>query len=336
MYYIFHGDNELARTEQLKALRNKMGADEFAALNTTHLDGKALRLGELQYACDAVPFLGDKRLVIVENFLARFDPRPKKDAEASGAAEEANPNLAKDLKEYLTRLPATTRLVFVESKKLFANNPILKHANATGRPTAIVSEFSAPSEKELPAWIRERVQAKGGTIEPDAVRELAAYVGTDLRLLDNEIEKLLTYRGKGAVRAEDVRLLVAAVRESNIFDLMDAIGHKETSKALKLLHAQLDHKADERALLGMFVRQVRLLLSMRDYAARGMTLERANAQLKLHPFAAGKAWEQALNFSPAQLAAMYHQLLETDLAIKTSQSEPIVALDTLIVEMTRG
>ncbi len=337
MYYILHGENELARTEQLNVLRKQMGQDEFAALNTTRLDGRALRLSELQYACDAVPFLASKRLVIVDDLLARFNPRAKKDDAADEATdEEANPLLAKDLKEYLTRLPGPTRLVFVETKKLAANNPLLKHADAAGESVAYVRDFPAPKDSELPTWIQKRVKDKAGTIEGDAVRDLATFIGADLRLLDNEIEKLLTYRGKGAIRSEDVRLLVAAVRESNIFELVDAIGRKETKQALKLLHAQLDQREEPLRLFGMITRQVRIILQMKDLAARGVTLIKATEQLKMHSFPAEKAWKQAMNFSMPQLEAMYRKLLETDLAIKTSASEPIVALDTLIVEMTRG
>lgn len=334
MYYILHGEDEFSRTEQVRKFRAQMGDPQFADLNTAWFDGRKATLGELQHACDAVPFLSDKRLVIVEGMLARFDPRHgKRDDEGEETVEEANPALAKDLKEYLTRLPETTRLVFVESKTLAKNNPILKQAESD-KKNAHVKEFEEPKARDLPKWIRERVKEKGGAIEPDAVEELAAHVGTDLRLIDNEIEKLLTYRNGQAIRAQDVRALVASVRESDVFALVDALGHRETGAALKLLHAQLDHNAAPGYLLSMIVRQFRLLLQMRDLAARGKTLDAAREQLKLHPFVAEKTWKQSLNFTLPQLEAIYQKLLDVDVAIKTGRSEPIVALDVLIVELT--
>ena len=335
MYYILHGEDEFSRTEQVRKFRAQMGDPQFADLNTAWFDGRKATLGELQHACDAVPFLSDKRLVIVEGMLTRFDPRHgKRDDEGEKTVEEANPALAKDLKEYLTRLPETTRLVFVESKTLAKNNPILKQAESD-KKNAHVKEFEEPKARDLPKWIRERVKEKGGAIEPDAVEELAAHVGTDLRLIDNEIEKLLTYRNGQAIRAQDVRALVASVRESDVFALVDALGHRETGAALKLLHAQLDHNAAPGYLLSMIVRQFRLLLQMRDLAARGKTLDAAREQLKLHPFVAEKTWKQSLNFTLPQLEAIYQKLLDVDVAIKIGRSEPIVALDVLIVELTR-
>lgn len=337
MFYILHGEDELSRTETLNQLRAKMGDPQFADLNTTQFDGRKLTLSELTHACDAVPFLADKRLVIVDGMLARFDPRQRKsDDDAGEIEEETNPTLAKDLIAYLDRLPDTTRLVFVEAKTLAKNNLVFKYAAAIDdKKKAFVKEFAAPKENALPKWIQDRIKAKGGTIDGNAVAELAAHIGTDLRLLDNEIEKLLTYRANETIRAEDVRVLVASVRESDIFALVDAVGRRDTRNALTLLHAQLDHNAAPIYLLSMITRQFRLLLQMKDLATRGKTVDTAREQLKLHPFVANKTWTQALNFTLPQLEAIYQKLLDADIAIKTGRSEPVLALDMLIAELTK-
>jgi DNA polymerase-3 subunit delta len=337
MYYILHGEDELSRTEQVKKLRAKMGDPQFADLNTSQFDGRKLTLSELIHTCDAVPFLSDRRLVIVENMLARFDPRRGKNEDETGDAEvESNPDLAKDLIAYLDRLPETTRLVFIDSKTLAKNNPVLKHAQSIGdKKKVYVEEYTPPTEKLLPKWIQDRVKAKGGTIEGPAVMQLAAYIGTDLRLLDNEIEKLLTYRASETIRAQDVQTLVASVRESDIFAMVDAIGRRERTTALKLLHEQLAHKAEPPALFGMIVRQFRLLLQVKDCATRGLTLNATTATIKQKPFAVEKTWKQAHGFSLPQLEAIYQKLLDTDVAIKTGKSEPVLALDLLVTELTR-
>lgn len=337
MYYILHGEDELSRTEAIAKLRAKMGDPQFADLNTAQFDGRKVTLSELQHACDSVPFLSDNRLVIVEGMLARMDPRRAKNADEDGeeSEEEANPTLAKDLTAYLDRLPDTTRLIFVESKTLAKNNPILKHAASADSKHVYVKEFIAPTERALPKWIQDRVALKGGTIDGAAVAELANHIGTDLRLLDNEIDKLMVYRMNESIRAQDVQTLVASVRESDIFALVDAIGRRETNTTLKLLHAHLDQNAAPGYLLSMITRQFRLLLQMKDLATRGMTVDAAREQLKMHPFVANKTWTQALNFSLPQLESIYQKLLDCDIAIKTGRSEPVLALDVLIVELTK-
>jgi len=232
-------------------------------------------------------------------------------------------------------LPDTTRLVFVETKTLAKNNPVWKKASAADKKSAYVKEFETPAEKELPRWIQERVKAKGGTIQGPAVTALAAHVGAELRLLDSEIEKLITYRANEIIRAQDVEMMVASVHESDIFAMVDAVGARKRDLALKLLHEQLAQKAEPPQLFGMIVRQFRLLLQMKDYAVRGLTVDAAREQLKMHPFVANKTWTQALNFSLPQLRAIYQILLDADIAIKSGRSEPVLALDVLIVELTK-
>jgi len=334
MYYILHGDDEFTRSEQVNKFRKEMGDPQFADLNITWLDGRKATVSEIAHACDAMPFLLDKRLVIVEGLLTRLESRGKSESdEESGEAPPAS-GAAKDLIAYLDHLPDTTRLVFAEPKTLAKNNSVLKHADKD-KKNAHVKEFPRLKPRDVPGWIQKRVQAKNGKMELPAAHALAEHVGADLRLLDNEIEKLLTYRRGAAVTANDVRELVAAVKESSVFDFVDALGKRQTKTALDLLHHQLEHGHDVLPLFGMIVRQFRLLLQMKDLATRGMTLAMANQQMKLHPFAAQKMWEQSLNFTLGRLEEIYRRLLETDIAIKTGRSEPLVALDVLVVELTQ-
>jgi DNA polymerase-3 subunit delta len=335
VYHILHGEDEFSRTEEVKRMRAAMGDPQFADLNTVAFDGRKVLLGELAHACDAMPFLTNKRLVIVDGLLTRLEPRRRKAENESGETieEEVNPDLAKDLKDYLARVPEFTDLVFVEPRTLAKNNPVLKQAEEDKRK-ARVHVFPVPDSRDLPGWIRTRVSGKGGKIESAAVEELAAHIGSDLRLLDNEIDKLLAYCGAEPVRIEDVRTLVASVREANIFDLVDAIGARQTSTAMRLLHAQLDQNAAPLYLLSMITRQFRMLLQIQDLKTRGLHPAAIREQLKLHPFVVEKTSRQAANFTLPQLEATYRKLLETDLAIKTSRSDPIVALDMLVVDLT--
>jgi DNA polymerase III subunit delta len=336
LYYIFHGEDGFTLTEELKKLRARMGDPQFADLNTTFLDGRTATFGELRHHADAIPFLADKRLVIVEGMIARLNPRQKKN-EGDGdepVEEDSNPELGADLSSYLPDLPETTRLIFVEGKALPKTNPILKLAEKDDK-NARVRLFSLPRPDELIDWIVNRVEVKAGRIEFSAANDLAMFVGADLRALDNELEKLITYRAREIIRRQDVVALVAPVQEQSIFELADAIGKRDTPSALELLHEQLNHNAQPLYLLAMIARQFRMLLQVRDLAARGLNLDQIRAQLGLHPYVARKVLEQSRNFSIEQLETIYRKLLETDISMKTSHGDPAVNLDVLVVEVTK-
>lgn len=329
MFYIFHGEDEFTCSERLAELKEKMGDPAMADLNTTVLDGSQVSLAELKLASDTMPFMSDRRLVIVDGLLSKLEP---------GEGKERAPwqeEYLEELVAYLKQLPGTTRLVFVEEKTIGEDNPVHRLALADER--GFVKEFELPSRGELGHWIEERAKAKGAQIEPAAARELANFVGDNLRLLDQELGKLIAYTdGARPISRDDVHLLTSYVREANIFHMVDALGRRDGQRASKLLHRLLDDGQHPLALLGMIVRQFRIMIQVKELAGRGLGTRAIGARLGLPNFVVEKELRQARGFSIAQLEGIYHKLLETDLAIKTGQMDAVLALDMLVVGLSGG
>ena len=311
-FYLFHGTDEFTRAETLADFKRRLGPPDTVDLNTTLLNGRSLTLAELRHACDAIPFLAEKRLVIVTGLLA-----------------QGTKKLLDDLADYLPRLPQTTRLVFVEEKPLPANHPILKLAQQEER--GYVKRFDPPDAKGLPRWVEKRVRKHGGEIESRAAHQLAAVVGADLRLLDQEILKLVTFaNAERAITKEDVDDLVPYAQTAIIFDMVDALGRRDGSVAARTLHSLLDAGEHPLGLLAMVARQFRLLIQVKELQAERANPPLVAKTLGLHPFPAGKLCNQAVHFTAAQLEAVYRHLLDTDVAIKSGEIEAEVALDLLV------
>jgi DNA polymerase-3 subunit delta len=325
-FYVFHGTDEFTRAETLASFKERLGPADTVDLNTTLLDGRKLTLAELRHACDAIPFLAEKRLVVVEGLLTRLTSR--KDRELSATQQEHLDALA----DYLPQLPETTRLVLVEEKPLPANHPIVKLAKEEER--GYVKQFDPPEAKALPHWIEERARKRGGEIEPRAAHQLAAVVGADLRLLDQEITKLVTFtNAERAITPTDVETLVPYSQAAVVFDLVDALGQRDGRTAAQTLHRLLDAGEHPLGLLAMIVRQFRLLIQVKELKAEGATPQDVAKTLKLHPFPASKLHNQATYFTPTQLEAVHRHLLNTDVAIKTGEVEAEVALDLLVATL---
>lgn len=313
-FYIFHGTDEFTRAETLADFKRRLGPPDTVDLNTTLFEGKSLTLGELRHACDAIPFLAEKRLVIVTGMLARIAAQKK---------------LVADLADYLPRLPGTTRLVFVESKSLPANHPIVKLTQQEER--GYVKKFSPPDAKALPRWVQERARKHGGEIEPQAAHQLAAVVGADLRLLDQEIIKLATYtNAERPITKQDVDDMSPYAQTAIVFDMVDALGRRDGRSAVRTLHSLLDAGEHPLGLLAMVARQFRLLIQVKELKAQGINPPAIAKTLKLHPFPTGKLCNQAIHFTAAQLEAVYRHLLDTDVAIKSGEIEAELALDLLV------
>lgn len=322
-FYVLHGEDEFTRAQTLASFKRRLGPPDTVDLNTTVLDGAKVTLGELHHACDAIPFLADKRLVIVEGLLSRLTP-PQ-----GGRLSDAEQQFADELLEYLPRLPSTTRLVLVEAPSLPGHHPVLKLAQEEKR--GYVKRFELPETRALPRWIRRRAKHHGGDIEPRAAHRLATVVGDDLRLLDQEIVKLVTYaEEERSVSEADVETLVPYSQDAIIFDLVDALGHRDGSTAAKTLHRLIDEGEHPLGLLGMIVRQFRLLIQVKTLRAKGRSSGDIANTLGIHPFPASKLCTQATYFTPAQLEKTYRFLSETDLEIKTGRIDAEIALDLLV------
>lgn len=322
MFYVFQGEDTFSCSEALAELKAKMGDPALGDLNTAYLDGSTLALPELIHHCNTIPFMSDRRLVVVRGFLERLWKQGETDRLAA-------------LVDYLPTLPETTRLVFVETVELPARHPVIELA--AGGDGGFVKTFSLPQGRELERWIRERVKAAGGSISPAAVGALSMYVGNDLYQLAQEIAKLVDYTGgKRAIEEKDVQLLTSHAREGSVFDMVDALGRRDGRTAGRIYHQLLDMGEHPLMLLSMIVRQFRLMIQVKELAPRLLTPEAIARELGQNPYPVKKIMQQARSLTMPQLRAIYHRLLEADVEIKTGQTEATLALDLLIAELSQG
>jgi DNA polymerase-3 subunit delta len=329
MFFILHGDNEFEISERVADFKRKIGDESLRDLNVTVLDGRKTTLSEVQHAADAIPFLAEKRLVIVDGLLTRLASRKAKDGDETSPSG-ATKDFLNGLLDYVPRLPATTRLVFVELQSLNPKHQLIKLAEQQQGKTVI--DCKQPAANELPHWISDRTKKRGGSIEPGAAQRLAALVGGNLRRLDSEINKLITYvNAQRAITAKDVSLLVSDTSTSSVFDLVDALGKRDGKRAMHELHHLLDQGENPLGLLAMIVRQYRLLILVKELQARNLAPEAMAKELGQHPFVIKKLNEQARSYRDlAQLETVYRRLLEIETEIKTGQTSDVLALDLLV------
>jgi DNA polymerase-3 subunit delta len=340
--FLLHGTEELLKSERLAAIRAALGPPELADLSTTWLEGRKTTVSEVCYHCDVMPFLTPRRLVIVDGLLAHLRRRLQASRKARDGQTEAgvSPAAGDDLESflaYLPSLPESSDLVLLEGEQVSKRDRVYKLlAGLAGEGRAEIVACDPPSQRDLPGWVSRRAQQKGATMEQSAAFDLASFVGPNLRLLDSELDKLVAYRsGAGPIRRKDVRLLVPYAQEANIFDMVDAIGQKDTAKALQLLRELQRDGAAPLYLLAMIVRQFRILVQVSDQMTQNLSPDAIAKKIGLHPYPTQKAMQQSRRWRMADLEAAYDRLLETDLAIKTGKLPDDLALDLLVVELSQ-
>lgn len=329
MLHVLIGEDDFSIRQALEEIKKIIGDDTALLTNTTILDGRQLTIEELRNACETVPFLSEKRLVIVEGLLGRFEPVAR-----TGRKKPNNRSSEDDIRAFadgMKQLPGFTELVLVDGKT-GGNNPLLRHLmTITG-----VRSFPLLKQSQLRQWIIRRVASGGGSISSQAVNSLVDFVGNDLWLMSNEIEKLIVYTAGRRIEEADVQALVSNAREAGVFAMVDAIIELRASKAQEFLQQLLRQGAAPAQLLVMISRQIRIIFQIKEL--RNQKKTRAEIQKKLgltSDFVLKKAWEQSDRYSSTRLREIYHRLLETDLSIKTHKYDGDLALDILIAELTR-
>lgn len=317
MLYILYGEDDFSRNEELTELKKE------AEANIIVLEGQKLSPNKLITTCDTIPFLAPKRLVIVEWLLSRFESKDKRRGSRYPELGEWQA-----LQEYIPRMPPSTVLALVDGK-ISRDNPLLKEL----RLKAKVREFPLLKGTELHNWVLSRVKKRGENISPEALQVLINFVGGNLWILSSEIDKLCLYAQGQRIEKQDVQLLVSYAREANIFALIDAIIQKRIVAASQILHHLLDESAAAPYLLFMLTRQFRLLIRAKELATQQLSDAELATNLGLSERLLPRVIEQAEGYSLSQLNKIYHQLLNTDIAIKTGKMKGELALDLLVIEL---
>ncbi|HLH72887.1 MAG TPA: DNA polymerase III subunit delta [Chloroflexota bacterium] len=319
--------------ERLAALRARLGPPEIQSLNTTTLDGTRLTVGELRSAASALPFLGERRLVIVRRFWGTSTDRSDAVDNMAGASTSrrggrGSSEREQELLSYLPQVPESTDLVLVEDREFGPDHALFKVVKQLGGE---IQTSGMPRGDQLTIWLNRRVQEKGGRIEGAALDRLAVLAVDDLRQLDLILDLLVTYANGQMIRASDVETLVEESHEYGVFDLVDAVGAGDRVGALRAYRHLLANNVSPVYVLVMLTRQIRLLLIAQEAMAQREDLASA---LKLPPRVAQKLGRQARSFGIDRCIAAMQRLAEVDQSIKTGQATEDVAVELLIVDLT--
>jgi len=311
---LLYGTDEFAITRRLNEIAAKTDKD---GMNTSRFEARLTGDEELNNAVNSMPFLSDRRLVILANPSQKY-----------GAGEPR-----KKFLEFLEKIPSTTVLVIhetviaKEAEKHWLVKWAAKHRDAKAEA------LMAPNGRDMAGWIVNETKNQGGKISSEAAGKLAELAGADTRQAAQEIAKALTYvNWARPVEVTDVEAVCVSTAEVDIFAFVDNLAAGNGQKSQSMLRKMLEEQ-DAFAIFPMIVRQFRLLIQAREIVeARGMVQDVIEA-LHVHPFVAGKIFQQAGRFTMRSLEAIHRRLLKMDEAAKTGAAPLDLSLEIFVAEL---
>ncbi len=265
-------------------------------------------------ACDSVSMFAPEQVVVVRK----------------GEALKADDTKA--LAKWLSHGPQCKLLL--EFEKLDARGELYK----TLSKISDIQKFEVPKQYKMAEWISAAVPTHfGKAIDRDASQYLADALGTDTKLVSEEIEKVLLFAPDcPKISLELVRTMVVPQREMVSFEINDSFGLRNMKEYTRTLNELLNNGVNAVQIVGSLYRYAVDLLNFSTLLSKGMQAKDAAAKLGKNDFifnVKGKAPECARAWPRPLLCRVVRRLADLDYEIKSGKCSTRIAQELALAAL---
>lgn len=310
MYLLFGKEDYLKITYRNKLRKNIISPDD--SMNYSYFEGKDIDETAVISMAGTVPFFSERRLIVVEN---------------SGLFKRQN-----ELSEFLSSLPETTFLVFVE-QEVDKRSKLYKAVQKSGT----VVELNGLEEKDLKLWVATYLHQSQKKITEQNIMYMLNKTGADMQNLKNELDKLISYSAsEDVITREMIDEICVAQTEGKIFEMIDAIGMRNQDRALQLYYDLLAVREKPMSILFLLIRHFNILIQLKELANEGAANGVIASKVGVPPFAVRKYIGQAKNFKNSEIRDCLEQCAEVEQQVKTGLLLDQIGVELLIIAFSRG
>ncbi|MFV0314111.1 MAG: DNA polymerase III subunit delta [Anaerotignum sp.] len=316
--YLFYGEETFLIKNYEKTLTDAILSPGSEMMNYDVFEEKKATAASIMDASETLPFLNEKRLIVVKN--SGFFQK--------GSAKEEGEKLV----EYLGQLPESSCILFVE-EKVEKNTRLYKSVVKNGEAI----EFKTPVEKELIAWIKTECAKSKIMMDGGVIQFFLQTVENDMESIQRELQKLLSFKNdEGRIEVADVREICTTSLEAKVFDLVRAVAEEKPEKAISIYRNLLLMKESPYVVLSLITRQFRFILLSSLLSAEGFPNSQIAEKLEIRDFAVNEYIRQAKRFSKDGWKMALEDCLKTDLEIKMGCVAEVTAVELLIMKYSRA
>ncbi len=322
--YLFTGDEEHLMNIYIEKLKNSIISKEMETLNYTEIEGKDSDFEDVLNACETLPFMADKKMVYVKDLMELIDN---------------NKDFSDSLNEYLPKIADYTVLILRDkANKLRRNTRLYRTINTLNG----VVDFKRFKNNELVAWIRNLFKKHGKQISNQDLNYLiqkSNYMEyrseKTLNEFSNELEKIISHSEEEFITKIDIESNFTETLDTNIFNLLDNINRKNTENSLRIFNEMYMANEPIQRILFMIIRQLRLILKYKIFRSKGYNDVQTRNKLGVKPYEYSKISGNARVYTEDEVQRHLEYILEIDKKQKTSYQNDKLALETLIVKLTK-
>ncbi len=318
--YLFVGEEYYLMEMAIERVKDAFIAEGMEDLNYSVFDRKDLDFDDLYNACETLPFMNDKKIILVKDI---------------GEVIESSKDFDGDLGAYIEKVNPTSSLILIDKLNLLKKTS--KTYKAIKKQEGLI-EFPRLKAKDLENWILASFKKLEKSISIAEVNYLISQskygvYGSDKNLyeLENEINKIGNFALGQEITKTDVDKVLSKSLDTNIFNLLGAINRRDRDESLRILNDMYEGNEPIQKIVFMIIRQVKLMLGFRLYKNRGDNDTSIQKKLQIKDYEFRKISKDSMNLSEESLTKAMDYLLDFDIKQKTRSIDEKIGLEKLII-----
>lgn len=286
--------------------------NKFEDASQNYYDIQEVPLENALEDLDTYGFLTSKKVVVITNFDC-LDLSNEKDLER--------------LVKYVKNPNPDNILVITTKKFVMKENKYLKDLKKNLEIISISVDPISYIKNEL----------KGYKVDKEVISLINEYCLEDITKIHNECNKLKIFKIEDKIISkEDVKeLIIKKLGDATelTFSFTRALAEKDKKEALRLYQEILNYNVEPLSLIGLLASQFRIMYQVKVLDRKRMSNMEIAKMLNTKEFRIMKTKELTRYYTEKEILSLIIRLSEIDLKIKTTNSDPNLLLQLLIINI---
>jgi DNA polymerase III delta subunit len=240
--YFFHGEETYLAQQFTRKLQEVLISPDIQEFNLERFNLEEHSWMEIIDLARTIPFfLSSWRIIVVEA--------------SPGKNESLSQTEKTILKDYFVSPSSQTVMVIIFSGKIRKNSSLFRFFSSLPSSLVLIKELRPLKEKSLFSWMDRKLSSLGKAATPEAKKRVEELLGSDLRRLSHELEKLATFIGeKKTIELDDVNQVSGWAATSFEWELGESLEKADFEQSLVVMNDLFKEGIRPEFILGMMVR----------------------------------------------------------------------------------
>ena len=310
--YFFYGEDTYSIENAARAVENALQPLLSSDFDKEVLNGKERTVVEIIDSASAFPFGTEKKLIIVKDFDELKGDKKK-------------------FSHFASNPPQFTTIIFTKNGSI--SNVEAEPYN-TFLKKGYLFEANELKGGELASWIVKYAARKSKVISSENAALLVDTVGENRSLIEMQLQKIFAYLGEEReISRETIFNISSALKEFTIFDLQNAIGAGNKTKALETAYNLLEKGKDVLFIVSMLNRYFTAVAQVPELTKGNVPDGEAARTIGTHPYYYKDYKKAAQFYKDQRLLRVARALYKADLSVKTTSADPKTVVTILLAEI---